>query len=282
MAAARRERLPRNWGWAGGKGRLRSPDLVDGQAQKLRQLDRLLVGVIVGGAVAHEHDGAGGVEEEGGGAGDALGAGPRRVMDGAGGHDVHVGDALEGVGGEADVDGPLRVGVGLVEGAADGTRHLAGVGELDGPLGGRPGELGKVGLGLVHLANVVIGGGDDHGGAGVEGVEHEGDAVGEAVIDVEADEGGAPGGAGVGLGHAYGDAFLKGQKVAHLRVVAEQVDEGGLAGAGVAEDVLDALCLEHLEERLFAGHRFRHGGLRWIPASAGCGDFRHTPREGAG
>ena len=247
----------------GGECHLRAPGLVDRKAHKVRQLHRLFDAVIVGEAVAHQHDGAGGVEQQGGGASDALRAGARGVVGGPGRHDVHLGDALEGVGGKADVDGPLRVTVGLVEGAAESAGNLAGVGELDGPLGDRPDELGQIGHGLIHLADIVVGGGDDHGCAGVEGVEHEGDAVGEPAVDVEADEGGATGSTGVGLGHAHGDAFLEGQEVANLRVVAKQVDDGRLAGARVAKDVLDALGLEHFKQRLLAGHRFSHGGLQW-------------------
>ena len=172
--------------------------------------------------------------------------------------------------------------VGLVEGAAESAGDLAGVGELDGPLGDRPDELGQIGHGLVHLADIVVGGGDDHGCAGVEGVEHEGDAVGEPAVDVEADEGGATGSTGVGLGHAHGDAFLEGQEVANLRVVAKQVDDGRLAGARVAKDVLDALGLEHFKQRLLAGHRFSHGGLQWGSARKDAGRAAGRGRGGLG
>ena len=273
-------------GVGGGECHLCTPGLVDRKAHKVRQLHRLFVAVIVGEAVAHQHDGAGGVEQQGGGPSDALRAGPRGVVGGPGGHDIHLGDALEGVGGKPDVDGPLRVTVGLVEGAAESAGNLAGVGELDGPLGDRPDELGQIGHGLIHLTDIVVGGGDDHGCAGVEGVEHEGDAVGEPAVDVEADEGSATGSTGVGLAHAHGDAFLEGQDVAKLRVVAKQVDDGRLAGARVAKDVLDALGLEHFKQRLLAGHRFSHGGLQWGSArkdagrAAGMPDRLYTTRGG--
>ena len=75
---------------------------------------------------------------------------------------------------------------------------------------------------------------------------------------MEADEGRFFGGPGVGLTHTHRHAFLQGQEVLKLRVIAQHVDQGRFAGAGVAEDMLHALRLQHLQHSLFTGHHLRH------------------------
>ena len=251
----------------GGEGHLCAPGLVHRQAHQLRQLHGLLHSAVVGEPVAHQHQGAAGVHQQRGGLRDALGAGPGRVVHRAGGRDVHFGHPFQCVGSEADVYRPLGVGVGLVEGPADDAGYLVGKGQLRGPLGHGADEVGQVGDGLVDLAGVVVGGGHHHGGAGVEGVQHEGDAVGQPAVHVEADEGCLPDGPGVGFAHSHRHAFLEGQDIAELRVIAQQVDYRPLAGAGVAEDVVNPLGLEHLKQGLLAGHHLGHGRLPRCAAS---------------
>ena len=61
-----------------------------------------------------------------------------------------------------DVDRALGMAVGLVECPPDSTGYLVSLGQLHRPLGYRPDQLGQVGHALVHLADVIVGGGDHH------------------------------------------------------------------------------------------------------------------------
>ena len=80
------------------------------------------------------------------------------------------------------------------------------------------------------------------------------------------------GGAGVGLAHSHRDAFLEGKDVAKLRVITQEIDYRPLAGAGVAEYVIDTFGLEHFQQGLLACHQLGHGCLRqWLSGTMRTG-----------
>ena len=136
-----------------------------------------------------------------------------------------------------------------------------------GVLGGHGHQVsGKGGVGHKH-AGVGVPGGEDQGCAAPVGVVQGADAVGQSAGDVDIGEGGLAGGAGVAVGHAHGGALLQGLHVLQLGVVLEHVQQWALAGAGIAEHVVQPLGDEHLGQGLFPGHRW-HGNLVLIRVSS--------------
>ena len=177
-----------NWGWPGGEGHLGAPGLVRRQAHQLGQLHRLVQCIVVGNTVAHHQQWPAGVHQQFRRPADALLAGAYGIEVGPGRYDVHLGHPLQRVGGKTDVDRPLRVSVGLVERPPDHAGNLVRMGELHGPFGHGSDQVGQIGDGLVGLADVVVGRGNHHRRTGVQGVQHQGDPVGQPTVDVEADE----------------------------------------------------------------------------------------------
>ena len=72
----------------------------------------------------------------------------------------------------------------------------------------------------------------------------------------------------VAVGHRHHARFLQGEHVVDLRGAQQGVDQGQLGGAGIAEDILDALAFEQFEQQLGATTRREVGGA---PDTAGPG-----------
>ena len=85
------------------------------------------------------------------------------------------------------------------------------------------------------------------------GLVHHADPVAEADPAVQLDDGGPLRRPGVAVAHADGDGLLEGEDVLDLRVLAQRVEESLLDGAGVAEQVADAIGDQLLDDGEAAG-----------------------------
>ena len=81
----------------------------------------------------------------------------------------------------------------------------------------------------------------DDGRPATVGVIQGANTVGQSAGDVDVREGGTPGGPCVTVGHAHRRTLLEGLNVADFREILQHVQKRGLAGAGVAKDVGNAL-----------------------------------------
>ena len=103
------------------------------------------------------------------------------------------------------------------------------------------------------VALLLLAGGEDHRRAGELGVEQRAHGVAEARrhMHVAGDELAA--GARVAVGHGHHDRLLQAQHVGQVRVLLQRVHDRQLGGAGIAEQVRDALVLQEAEEGGAAG-----------------------------
>ena len=128
------------------------------------------------------------------------------------------------------------------------------MGDFAAPLGKLADHFHQVGAALGEFADVLVAGGQHQGNAAVHGVVQQADAVGQAGLDVQVDQGGDARGATVAVGHAHRHPLLGHQHVPDVGVGGQRRHDGALAGAGVAEDVPHPLDPQHLHEGLFSGH----------------------------
>ena len=187
-----------------------------------------------------------------------------------------------GGGGELDVLGDVdedRAGAavgGDVEGLVDGLGELGRVLHQPVVLGAGAGDADGVGL----LEGVVA----DHEGRDLAGedddrdrvhqrVGHAGDGVGGAGAGGDEDDAGLAGGAGVALGGVGRGLLVAHEDVADVVLLEDRVVDRQHRAAGIAEDGVDALVLQGLNDHLGAGHLSLH--LR--PSFASAGSVRHVP-----
>ena len=147
--------------------------------------------------------------------------------------------------------------VGYLEGPSQRLRNVRGVRQLVGPLGHRAGHRhqvpGQVRL-LEHGAAIPLADVGHQRRMCAVGVEEHAAGVAEAGPDVQLYESRLARRAGVGVRHADRHALVQAEDELELGVVLQQVHEGLLGGAGVAEEVAMPVGLQLLEQRLLATH----------------------------
>ena len=147
-------------------------------------------------------------------------------------------------------------------GAAHDARQVLQPRHLDRPfhqrLGDRHQRIVEQRLGQA-VALLLLAGGQDHRRARELGVEERAHGVAEPGrhVHVAGDELAA--GAREAVGHGHHQRFLQAQHVGEVRVLLQRVHDRQLGGAGVAEQMRDALVLQEREEGGAAGDAV-HGG----------------------
>ena len=145
-------------------------------------------------------------------------------------------------------------------GAMEQARQIGEAAYLDRPFDERTRDLRQIGpqdwLGDGE-ALVVLAGGDQDWRAGLVGVVEHAHGIAQAgrYMDVHGRE--AARGLGVAAGHGQDRALLQGQHVAGRGLDGQRVHQRQLGRAGIAEDHLDALLAQQLEEGALAGYQ-RH------------------------
>ena len=193
---------------------------------------------------------------------------------------VPVGGLDEYVLGDVDEHRPLAARGGDVEGLLDGLRHLAGAHDEVVVLRDRQRDAGDVGLLEAVAAEQVAGDvarQDDHRHGIHVGRADAGDEVGRAGAGGRQADAGATADAGVGVGGVGGRLLVPDEHVPDLGVLDEGVVERQHDAAGIAEQRLDALGLETLEQDLCAGQF--HG---WTSSFAGRVPWGIAGKENAG
>ena len=210
-------------------------------------------------AVADDHQRIDGVGEDFGGVFDGGGFRAWFAVDLARWLKVNFGEVVHGIAGQCDEDRAGRRSSGFLESPSHDGWDLFGMGDLGAPFCEWSRHVCQIAAVVGKMADVLVACGDDDGRSSTLLVDHQAEAVGEAVVDVKADKSDLAACAGIPLGHTDGDAFLDDHQVFEVGVFVEDSDEGGFAGAGIAEDVADALGTERLHECVFAlefgGHR---------------------------
>ena len=161
---------------------------------------------------------------------------------------------VERVGGEGDIDGAHRRRLCLIERAAHDARHLLRMRNLRAPLAELSDHFNKVSAPFRELADVLVRGCQHERRAALGGVGEQAYAVGKPRFDVQVHERGRVAIARVSVRHAHRRALLRGEHVANIRVVLQLIENRPLAGARIAEYVLDALGAQHLHQRALSCH----------------------------
>jgi hypothetical protein len=102
---------------------------------------------------------------------------------------------------------------------------------------------------------VLPGGNEDRRRALLRVVEHP-HRIAETGRHMQVDDGEPAGGLGVAVRHGHDHGFLQAEDVTKPRIAGQGVHQRQLGGAWVAENHLDALLGQKIEQRLLArGHR---------------------------
>ena len=234
---------------------------VDGRAKGLGHLDELGVGVALGDRVPGEDQGAFRPRQRLGGRFHCLpvSANPRGHARGRPQLDGALG--LEDVRRQRQED---RAGRGRQRGlrrTANEPRQVLEPAHLGRPLDERTRNRWKVGpedrLGDVE-ALVVLTRRHEKRRARLLGIVEHPESVPETRSHVDADDPELPGGLGVPVGHRDDGGLLEPQHVGQRGLLDKAVHERELGRPGIAEQVLDALLLENLQEGALP-RRERHG-----------------------
>jgi APA family basic amino acid/polyamine antiporter len=132
------------------------------------------------------------------------------------------------------------------------------------------------------VALLLLAGGQDHRRARELGIEQRAHGVAEAGrhVHVAGDELAA--GARVAVSHGHHDRLLQAQHIGQVRVLLERVHDRQLGGAGIAEQVRDALVLQESEEGGAAGDAVHELGPGMVSdAGAPSLPANHPVRVGA-
>ena len=130
----------------------------------------------------------------------------------------------------------------------------------------RPVDVNVAGAGGPILGDRRAAGGDQHRDAIAAGVEQRAERVGQAHVDMRHHRLRPAGHRGVAMRHADGGVLVRDDQRLRYRAVGprgagECLDDGGEIGAGVDEQVVDALCGERIEVILGGDAGMRgHGG----------------------
>ena len=176
-------------------------------------------------------------------------------------HEIHVLLGVQHVDGQGEEHGPGRLSERRLHGAAHDARQVIEPARLRGPLHVRRGHRRQIGPEnrLRHReALIVLPGGEQERGVGLERVVQHAHRVPEPGRDVHVHGGERAAGLRVSVGHRDRHRLLERQDVADPRLTRETVHQWQLGGAGVAEHHGHAFADEDLQERLLAG-KVGHG-----------------------
>ena len=251
---------------------------VDRRAQRLRQLDELGVGAAVRDGVAGDDQRTLRLRQHRGGFRDRcrIAAQPRRHARRRRQVDLALG--LEDVAGQRQEHRAGRRRQRRLRRAMHEPRQVGEPLHLGGPFHQRPRQCRQVGpqdrLGGVEIEVVLAGGDEDRAPRLLRVVEHA-HGVAEPGRDVQVDDREPAGRLRIAVGHADDDRLLQGEHVAQVVLGRERVHQRQFGGARIAEDDVDALLLEQLQEGTLSGHEGHYCLLR---SSLRGRDFR--PRTG--
>ena len=159
---------------------------------------------------------------------------------------------LEDVDRDRDEDRASRRSPGLQEGAPHQNRKVVDLAHLDrvleGPLRDRD-QVSAQHRVLEQVAAILLARGDHQRGAGAAGVQDHAQPVREPGGDVQVQKCGPAAGAGEPVGHRDRRRLVQAEAVLQVRGLGKRIHERKLGGAGVAEDVLDALASQQLDQR---------------------------------
>ncbi len=256
--------------------------VVDRRAQRLGDPDELLEGSLAGDAVAGDDRGCTSGEQP---LRDLVGPrrGAQRSQVGAGGQ-ISRDLLLQHVDRDRDEDRSRRRGRCVQERPAHQLPEVVDVGDLDRLLECAVGNRHQVAAQhrvLDQVLAVLLARGHDHRRAGAARVENHAQPIGQPGCDVQVDERGPAARPGVAVGHRHRRRLVQGELVGQVGSLRQRVHERQLGGAGIAEDVLDALCAQQLDQRprsLHKGHGTARLGLH--ARSQGCiQDSRRGSRD---
>ena len=236
--------------------------LVDGGAQRLRELGRGLQRVALDDLVADDDHGPLGLQQPPGEAVEHRVGGARARIDPRRGAELDAGLGVEDVARQRDEDRAGRRRHRHLGGAAHDARQVLQARHLDRPfhqrLGDRHQRIVEQRLGEA-VALLLLAGGQDHRRARELGVVERAHGVAEPGrhVHVAGDELAA--GARVAVRHGHHERLLQAQHVGEVRVLLQRMHDGQLGGARIAEQMRDALVLQEREEGGAAGDAV-HGG----------------------
>ena len=131
---------------------------------------------------------------------------------------------------------------------------------LGGPFHERPRQGREIGrehrLGD-EIFEVLLAGGEQDRRRRLHRVVEHAHGVAEARRDMEVEHGELARGLGVAVRHRHQRGLLQAEHVADVVLDRERIHQRQLGGAGIAEQDIDALLLQQLEEGTFSGHHWQ-------------------------
>ena len=91
------------------------------------------------------------------------------------------------------------------------------------------------------MSTVFVSGGNDDRSAAAEHVDHQTEAVSEAIIDMQTNARDLVACPGVSIGHADSYTLLQNHDVLQVGILVKNPDKRSLAGTWISEDVSDSL-----------------------------------------
>ncbi len=235
---------------------------VHGRAQQFGELAGLGEGVARGELGAGDDDRCACREQHVGKPGERLVAGPGRTVDAHRAPQVQVGFGVQHVARQTDEHRPGRRRHRHLGGAPQDPRQVLDTRRLDRPLDQRLRDRHQrvVQQGLEQAVPLfLLPGRDDDRRVGELGVVQRPHRIAEPRRDVHVRRGQAAGRTGIAVGHAEHHGFLQAQHELQLRMVRQHLHDRQFGGAGVAEQVADALVGEDLQEGRAAGDSGHEG-----------------------
>ena len=159
--------------------------------------------------------------------------------------------------GSATNTGPAGASLAILKARCRIGPELVGALDLHAPLGDRRRHRREVVAehGIAQPdARVLLARRHHHRRVVLERAVDHADAVAQPRRDMQVHEGGLAACLGVEVGGADRHALMQVHDVLELRVVEQRIEQRALGGAGIAEDAIDAMGQQRLEEHLTTAH----------------------------
>ena len=172
---------------------------------------------------------------------------PDAGIDAGGAAELDAGLGIEDVAGQRDEHRPGRRRGRDLGGAAHDARQILQPRHLDRPFHQRFGHLHQRTIEhRLHqaVALLLLAGGEDHRRAGEGGVEQRAHRIAEARRDMDVAGDQPAGGAAIAVGDRDDEAFLHRHHIGQIGMILQRMHDRQLGGAGIAEQMRDALVLQ--------------------------------------
>ena len=226
-------------------------------AELLRELDQRAHGAGPRDIVARDDGRARRRQQQPGHGGDACRIGPGRGKGMAGRAGGNGGLLLHDIDGQGHEYRPGRRLVGDLEGALQDRAQLIGRLDLHAPLGDGGGDgreiVAEHGIAQAE-PRILLARGHDHRRVVLERAVDHADGIAEAGRHVKVHESRLAARLGIEVRGTCRHALVQMHDVLDLRIVEQRVEQRALGGAGIAEDAIDAVIEQRLEEYLTTAH----------------------------